>query len=339
MNVIPSRRDEESTDKNTTAYELRLWPSPYLQAYCLEHFLLECKTYHEQENERYNKLVSYSREVFLARKIKEEESNKPIRAPSRRQPTRQAKEKHSVLDMTPPPTPQMISHVPSRPENPSNIPLKPARLEKEFKESPEGGMFRVLSQLRKRLELHESWEEYRRPLEAKIDEKASELRARMEIGKYAHKNCIFSEPLGVDCRYCGFADTVLDDGATTPRKLAAPAPMHMTTKASNTAESEVAFRGASFVVDVCGEKIMLILVGFKGVLDLCVELFAVGESLPDSPTSLSIRHGNIELRLGDLKIAGTKRGGQDQKPGRGPKRQKHESAEKDRLPGADELVS
>ncbi|KAI0858443.1 hypothetical protein F4860DRAFT_526941 [Xylaria cubensis] len=339
MNLIPSGRDEESTDKNTKAYELRLWPSLYLQAYCLDHFLEECKTYHEQENERYNKLVSYSREGFLNRKIKEEDSNKPVRAPTRRQPTRQAKEKHSVLDMTPPPTPMMLFDLPSKPEKPSNTPLKPARLEKEFKESSEGAMFRVLSQLRKRLELHKSWEEYRRPLEAKIDEKARELRARMESGKYAHKNCIFSDPLGVDCRYCGFTDTVLEDGATTPRNLAAPAAMHMITRASNTAESEVAFRGANFVVDVCGEKTMVLLVGFNGVLDLCAELFAEEEVLPDSPTSLSVRLGNIELRLGDLRIAGTKRGGQDQKPGRGPKRQKHESAEKDRPPDADGLVS
>ncbi|TRX88996.1 hypothetical protein FHL15_010118 [Xylaria flabelliformis] len=310
MSAIPSGLDEESTDKNTKAYELRLWPSPYLQAYCLDHFLLECKTYHEQENERYNKLVSYSRNGFLARKIKEEESNKPVRAPTRRQPTRQAKEKHSVLDMTPPPTPQMISHLPSKPEKPSDTPLKPARLEKEFKESPEGAMFRVLSQLRKRLELHKGWEDYRRPLEAKIGEKTRELRAKMESGKYAHKDYIFSEPLGVDCRYCGFTDTVLDDGATTPRKLAMPAPMHMTTKASNTAESEIAFRGTNLVVDVCGEKTMIILVGFKGVLDLCAELLAEEEALPDSPTSLSIRLGNSKLRLEDLKIAGAKRGGQ-----------------------------
>ncbi|KAI1735634.1 hypothetical protein F4680DRAFT_469819 [Xylaria scruposa] len=322
MNNVFNTRDDESANVCTRAHELRLWPSPYLQAYCLYHFLEECKTYHEQENERYNKLVSYSRDVFLKRKIKEEESSKSIQAPTRRQPTRQAKQKHSVLDMTPPPTP-MESQLPPAPEKPSNTPLKPARLEKEFKESPEGSMFRVLSQLRRKLELHKSWEEYRQLLEPKIHEKARELLVGIENGKGAHEKCIFDKPLGVDCRYCGFKDTVLDDNdATTPRKLAAPAAMHMITRASNTAESEVAFRGTNFVVDVCGENTTIILIGLKGVLDLCAELLAEEEALPDSPTSLSACLGNIELRPEDLKIAGTKRGVQEPKLGRGRKRQK-----------------
>ncbi|KAI1750746.1 hypothetical protein F4782DRAFT_541425 [Xylaria castorea] len=325
MNGIPNGRDEESTDTDTRTYELRLWPPPYLQAYCLDHFLIECKTYHEQENERYNKLVVHSREIFLNRKNKEKQSNKPIRAPTRRQPTRQAKERHSVLDMTPPPTPtvQIELQLPPMPKRPSNTPLKPARLERAFKESPEGGMFRVLSQLRQRLELHKSWEEYRRPLEAKIYERVRELRVKMKNGKDPHEECIFGEPLGIDCRYCGFVDTVRDDDVTTPRKLAAPAAMHTIAKASNTKESEIAFRGTNFIVDVCGEKTMVILVDFKGVLSLCAELFAEDEALPDSPTSLSVRLANTRLQPEDINIAGTKRRLEEQNPGRGRKRQKN----------------
>ncbi|KAI0544751.1 hypothetical protein F4679DRAFT_600370 [Xylaria curta] len=297
MSSITNSRDEKSTNTDTTAYELRLWPSPYLQAYCLDHFLLECKTYHSQENSRYNKLVSYSREIFLTRKNKEEEQSNKVQAPTRRQPTRQAKEKHSVVDMTPPQTP-MDPQFPPIPEKPSNTPLKPARLEKEFKASPEGEVFRVLSQLRRKLDLHKSWEEYRRLLEAKIYGKVKELRAKMENGKGAHEKCIFSNPLGIDCRYCGFTDSVLDNNTTTPRKLAAPAAMHMITKANSTVESEVAFRGTNFVIDACGEKTMIILVGFKGVLDLCAEMLAEEEeALPNSPTGLFVRLSNCGRKI------------------------------------------
>ncbi|KAI8945727.1 hypothetical protein F4801DRAFT_597544 [Xylaria longipes] len=318
-------RDEDSTYTDTRAYELRLWPPPYLQAYCLDHFLMECKIHHEQENERYNKLVVYSREVFLDRQNKKQLSNKLIRAPTRRQPTRQAKEKHSVLDMTPPPTPTPPTEpqYPPKPEKPSNTPLKPARLEKAFTKSREGGMFRVLSQFHQKLELHKSWEEYLQPLKEKVLETANRLRAKVENGKGAHENCIFDEPLGTECRYCGFIDTVQDDEATTPRKLAAPAAMHAITAASDTKDSEVRFRGTNFIVDICGERIMIVLVSFKGVLDLCAELFAEEEPLPDSPTSLSVRLGNIKLQLEDIDIAGTKRRLEDQRSDTGRKRRKY----------------
>ncbi|KAI0454177.1 hypothetical protein F5B21DRAFT_504669 [Xylaria acuta] len=318
-------RDEDKTDTDTRAYELRLWPPPYLQAYCLDHFLMECKTYHEQENDRYNKLVVYSREVFLDRKNKDKLSDKPILPPTRRQPARQAKEKHSVLDMTPPPTPTPTEpQCPPRPKRPSNTPLKPARLEAAFTKSQEGAMFRVLSQLRRKLELHKSWIYYRQSLEDEVQETAGRLRAKIENGKDTHENCIFSEPLGVECRYCGFVDTVRDDEATTPRKLAAPAAMHAIAKASSdTRGSEVTFRGTSFIVDVCSGKIVVILVSFKGVLDLCAGLFAEEEALPDSPSSLSHRLSNIKLQPEDVGIAGTKRRLEEPKPGKSRKRQKY----------------
>ncbi|KAH8165168.1 hypothetical protein CIB48_g3101 [Xylaria polymorpha] len=326
LRIIDNKtRNEDSTEIDMRAYELRLWPPPYLQAYCLDHFLMECKTYHEQENDRYNKLAVYSREVFLDRQDKKKPSKKAIRAPTRRQPTRQAKERHLVLDMTPPPTPTPLAEpqCPPIPKKPSNTPLKPAGREKAFTKSQEGGMFRVLSQLHRKLELHKSWEEYRQPLEDKIQEMASRLRSKMENGKDAHKNCIFGEPLGIDCRYCGFVETVQDDDATTPRKLAAPAAMHMITAASDTTESEVRFRGTNFVVDVCGEKTMIVLMRFKGVLDLCAELCAEEEPLPDSPASLSHRLGNIKLQPQDVDIAGTKRRLEERDPGRGRKRLKY----------------
>ncbi|KAI0441605.1 hypothetical protein F4803DRAFT_551968 [Xylaria telfairii] len=322
INTESYTRNEGCTEIDMRAYELRLWPPPYLQAYCLDHFLMECKTYYEQENDRNNKLAVYCRGVFLDRQDKKKASKKTAQAPTRRQPTRQAKERHSVLDMTPPSTPTESQCLPT-PKKPLNTPLKPAARERAFMKSHEGGMFRVLSQLHQKLELHKSWEEYCQPLEDKIQEMASRLRSKMENGKDTHRNCIFGEPLGIDCRYCGFVGTVQDNEATTPRKLAAPAAMHMITAASDTTESEVRFRGTNFVVDVCGEKTMIVLMRFKGVLDVCAELCAEEEPLPDSPASLSHRLGNIKMPPEDVDIAGTKRRLEERNPSRSRKRRKY----------------
>ncbi|KAI0469176.1 hypothetical protein F4859DRAFT_523402 [Xylaria cf. heliscus] len=161
------------------------------------------------------------------------------------------------------------------------------------------------------------------------------------LGHDAYKNCIFSDPLGVECRYCGFVDMMQDDDATTPRKLAAPAAMHAIPAASDTKESEISFRGTNFIIDVCGQKVMIILVNFKGVLDLCAELFTGGQPLPHSFVSLSCCLGNIRLQPEAIGVTATKRRLREQKlPDRGCKRQKYSAGTKVwEIPGLREQMS
>ncbi|RWA08645.1 hypothetical protein EKO27_g6469 [Xylaria grammica] len=204
------------------AHESRLCPPPRLQAYCLDHFLMECEIYHEQENNRYHKLVAHSRQMFLEKQSQDNSSNQPASAPMRLQPSRRAKENRSNA-ATPEPT--ALRGPPSRQGRPT---------------------------------FH----------------------------------------------------TVQDNVATTPRKLAPPAPMHDIHPqfiGGNVKESGLMFRGINFFVDVCGNKTMIILVDFKGLLDLCVELSEEEEALPDSPTSLFARLSSIESKPRGTSAAGAKR--------------------------------
>ncbi|KAI2636796.1 hypothetical protein GGS21DRAFT_542719 [Xylaria nigripes] len=299
-----SDRNGGGSEIGARAYQLRLWPPPCLQAYCLDHFMMECEIYHEQENDRYHKLVAHTREKFLADRNKKKPSKKPAQAPTRHQPPRQAKGKTS--SQVPPPTKAPKPQRPPRPREPPNAPFKPARLEKAFKDSQAGSMVRILSSFHEKLDLHKSWEDYRPPLENKIREAENRQRAELKKGKKAHENCAFGGPLGMECRYCGFAGTVQCDDAVTPRKLAAPAAMHSIAP-GDTQEWGVMFRGTNFFVDVCGAKTMIVLVDFRGVLDLCAELFGEQEAMPDSPTSLTARLGSIGSRPDDVKAVEAKR--------------------------------
>ncbi|KAI1125467.1 hypothetical protein F5Y10DRAFT_268097 [Nemania abortiva] len=295
-------------DSDTRAYELRLWPPPCQQAYCLDHFLMECQIYHEQENGRYKELVAHYREMFLERQDKKKPSNIPNPAPVRRQPTRRAKENHSILEMTPPPTPPE-SKQPPGPKRPLNAPFKPPRLEKAFMKSQEGVISQNLTEFYEKLELDKGWEEYRPPLENKIQEAAGQLRDEIENGRGAHTNCIFGGLLRIECRYCGFIDTVQDDDGVTPRKLAAPAAMHAINPlvtSGDTKEPGFTFRGINFTIDVCGEKAMIVLLKLKGALDLCAGLFEE-EVVPGSPASLSAYLSNTMLETGVSSAIGTKR--------------------------------
>jgi hypothetical protein len=78
-----------------------------------------------------------------------------------------------------------------------------------------------------------------------------------------------------------------NDGEISSRKLAAPAAMH-DIQPADYKEGGVKFRGMEFFVDVCGDRTMMVLGSFKGVLDLCDELFE-GEIMSESPISLSAR--------------------------------------------------
>lgn len=55
----------------------------------------------------------------------------------------------------------------------------------------------------------------------------------------AHANCVFSEPLGIECRYCGFAEHIHEEDEQgepiTPRKLAPPAAMRAIRRLSESA--------------------------------------------------------------------------------------------------------
>ncbi|KAI0103063.1 hypothetical protein GGR51DRAFT_573463 [Nemania sp. FL0031] len=318
-------RHDNSLDSDARVSELWLWPPPCWQAYCLDHFLMECEIYHRQENEQYNILVAYSRQVFLDKQNRKKTSSTPNPTPTRRQPTRRAKENHSVLEITPPPTPSE-SQQPPRPKKLSITSFKPPRLEKTFMKSQEGDLFRVLTEFYEKLELEKSWEAHYRPsLENAIRETAERLRAEAGNGQDAHMNCIFDGPLEVECRYCGFVDTVQSGEAVRPRKLAAPAPMHAIkslARSGNIKEPEVTFCGASFLVDVCSEKVMIVLVKLKGVLDLCAELFEGKGAVPSSPASLSAYLSNAELEYRDPRAMRTKRRTAELVSNREPKRRK-----------------
>jgi hypothetical protein len=132
---------------------------------------MECEIYHEQENERYDKLAAHSQTIFLE---KQKKPRKWAPAPSRRQPSRRAKEKHSALEV------KLKLQRRSSPKKPSSAPSKPLRLEKAFVDSQEGVMYRILSILREKLELHDSWEDYLSALEGAIRETATRLRTEME---------------------------------------------------------------------------------------------------------------------------------------------------------------
>ncbi|KAI0872429.1 hypothetical protein GGS24DRAFT_508784 [Hypoxylon argillaceum] len=319
-------RVEDSLESNPRAHNSWLWPPPSQQAYCLDHFLMECEIYHEQENDRYNKLAAHSRHLFLERQNRKKppKISNPVPTPTRRQPTRRAKENHSVLDMTPPLAPSEPQQPPST-KRPSSASFKPQRLERAFAKSQEGAMFRVLTERHEELKLGTSWEDYRSSLERKIQETADRLRAEIENAKDARTNCLFGGPLGIKCRYCGFVDTVPDGDAGTRRKLAAPAAMHTVYPLARNCDAknpELTFRGVGFIVDVCGEETMIVLVNFKGVLDLCAELFEKEDAIPSSPAGLSAYLSNSKPELGFFHVGGAKRRIESLGSGRGPKRWK-----------------
>ena len=178
--------DDDSSDSDARAHELRLWPPPRLQAYCLDHFLMECEIYHEQENDRYDKLVAHSRESFKKKSPLSSQFKPRIIPPTRRQPARQAKEKYAVLGAGAGVEVRGIGvgtrpiRGPPRPRRRSSAPFSPAKLEKAFRESQQGAMFRILTGFYKKLELHKSWEEYRLLLESKVLELVERLKTEAE---------------------------------------------------------------------------------------------------------------------------------------------------------------
>ncbi|KAJ8132157.1 hypothetical protein O1611_g1467 [Lasiodiplodia mahajangana] len=118
---------------------------------------------------------------------------------------------------------------------------------------------------------------------------------------------------------------MVQDGDGRPRKLAAPAPMHTIkplTRSGNVKEPGLTFGGVSFIVDVCSDKAMIVLVRLKGVLDLCAELFEEEGVVPGIPTSLSAYLSNAELKAKDLSVIRPKRPTEEPVSGREPKRGK-----------------
>ncbi|KAI1275954.1 hypothetical protein F5Y07DRAFT_389590 [Xylaria sp. FL0933] len=285
-------RDDGSSNSGVRASEFRLWPPPRLQAYCLDHFMMECNIYYEQENERYSELVNYSRETFLQKQGHRKTISQAASAPTRIQPSRKAKDKHSLEGTKLPTTPRGASG----PTGSSNVPFKPPKLERVFKKSPQGAMFRTLTELRKRLGLQKSWEEYCVALEGTIKGLTSRLLVEIEKGKTIHRNCVFHTPLAIECRHCNFVDKSQDDEAVTPRKLAPPAQLQAVkclSGGNDAKESKLTFRGIEFIVDICGEKTMVVLMGMKGLLDLCAEMFEEEEAAPGIPTSLFARFDSM----------------------------------------------
>lgn len=167
----PDDYDDKYSEPDTLINEMRLWPPSYLQAYCLEHFLMECEIYYKHEKERYDKLVAHSREAFLARKKK---LRKPATVPTRRQPSRRAKDKHSVTENT------RKAQKPPRPKSPSSAPFKPRKLEKEFTDSREGLMQRIMSAFRAKLGFEGSWVDYKSLLEMEIEKTVERLQVEKQ---------------------------------------------------------------------------------------------------------------------------------------------------------------
>ncbi|KAI1360961.1 hypothetical protein F5Y08DRAFT_348288 [Xylaria arbuscula] len=329
--------DNDSSDsENSRAHELRLWPPPRLQAYCLDHFLIECEIYHEQENDRYTKLVAHSRESF---KRKSPEQFKPvIIPPTRRQPSRRAKDKHAVIgaglevETQTREVAATLSRGPPRPRRLSSAPFKPAKLEKAFKESQQGAMVRILTGFYKKLELHKNWTQYRSLLLSKVQELVDRLKTEAENkqGRPAHANCVFRGPLGVECRYCGFVDLVHEDEAVTPRKLAPPAAMRAIRRLSESEDSNdpakggsrLTLRGTDIIVDVCNGNTMIVLVNLKGILELCAKALEDENVVLASPTTLSTRMTANQESTGVTKAGGVKRGTGESDIGGGRKRRK-----------------
>ncbi|KAI1348501.1 hypothetical protein F5Y01DRAFT_328395 [Xylaria sp. FL0043] len=169
-------RDDGSSNPGTRASELRLRPPPRLQAYCLDHFMMECNIYYEPESERYSELVNYSRETFLQKQGHRKSISQAASAPTCIQPCRKAKEKRSLEGTKLPTTPRGAPG----PTGSSNVPSRPPKLERAFKKSPQGALFRTLTELRKTLGLQKSWEEYRGALEGRIKGPTSRLLVKIE---------------------------------------------------------------------------------------------------------------------------------------------------------------
>lgn len=105
---------------------------------------------------------------------------------------------------------------------------------------------------------------------------------------------------------------------------------------SGAGDAEVEFRGIRFIVDVCGgKKTMVVLVGFKGVLDLCATVFGEGEDVPDSPASLAARFYAMETERDDASIAGSKRRSEEQGPAKKRKTRKQDTESDEKGGGSD----
>ncbi|KAI1322847.1 hypothetical protein F5Y16DRAFT_404030 [Xylariaceae sp. FL0255] len=259
-NAVQEPQDGPELELNPSSkstHQLLLWPPPCLQVYCLDHFVMECEIYYEQENERYEKLITYSRDQF-----KKKNNMATSLAPTRRQPSRQAK---------------MSQCLPEMRARRANSPFKPSAVEKRFAKSSEGELAQILNGLCEKYALNKTWAAYRTGayrtgLESAMQEAITDLREKeKQNGKQSHVDCRFVDPLGMECRYCGSQDAILEDGLT-PRKLAPPAAMHRLDP-GDMPEKTVDFRGVQFSVDICGrDDVKIILERFPDILDGCAKL-------------------------------------------------------------------
>ncbi|KAI1341313.1 hypothetical protein F5Y15DRAFT_414427 [Xylariaceae sp. FL0016] len=134
-----------------------IWPPPDYQAYCLEHFLVECALYHRFESAKYEALENQ----LIGCANKAEPPQRPPKIPARVQPPRLAKTRSNTMQV-------MKTKLGSRK-------LKSGRIF-DAAEKPEL-MLHVLRDIRIELELHKPWQEFKKSLE----QVTTQVGARLNI--------------------------------------------------------------------------------------------------------------------------------------------------------------
>ncbi|CAJ2504771.1 Uu.00g121650.m01.CDS01 [Anthostomella pinea] len=258
----------QSLEKNDES-PARLWPPPLYQAYCLDHFLMECSIYHDEENRKFRIMADQLR--ILTQMTKK--PSKWSAAPTRVQPSRRAREKRANPEAETKTKTIQSQSVSQEDEEEKSVEPDPAEADKGLKV------------LHERLDLHIPWLDYKEQLYTRVRETSDHLNAKNEgegVRTPTHTDCAFAGALALECRYCGLRDTILDEGALTPRKLAPPAPMHLIEAEDILPDQVGQFAGITFAVDICGVEEKLVLLKLVGLQDICKdELERTGTGSPD----------------------------------------------------------
>ncbi|KAI0129776.1 hypothetical protein BJ170DRAFT_617514 [Xylariales sp. AK1849] len=253
-------RNEEIVVSPISHWDLtqkRAWPpSPY-QAYCVKHFLQECLVYYSLEKEKLKREESR----LIPADLKPNDSGKVAVKPARVQPSRGAKKVTEEKKTT---------------------------LKKEPKEIREARS--TLQGLSESLNLHLPWPSFTTRLEAQIAQVRSTIYAYREKTKtstktrkrrrsseqvlagedvsFGHPSCPFEKGIRLDCRYCQYRPTDLDQRDEPPIRSAPVAPMHLIEMDNIAGEQVAQLGGLRFAVDVCGKEEKIVLLKMKTLNDL-----------------------------------------------------------------------
>ncbi|KAI1373150.1 hypothetical protein F4677DRAFT_430394 [Hypoxylon crocopeplum] len=217
-----------------------LWPPPLYQAYCKFHFLKECSLYHLKENEDFK----------LINKTRTPKSRWPA-VPTRVQPARRAREK------------KWKDH-PGAPNSRWNSPTRG---------SESNDLDTTLEIRHKQLQLLVPWPLYKTRLEHEIKQISDKLSRedKPEANESPHLDYSPKNELYLQCRYCKFDPEVIDCEGSAPRRLAPPAPMHLTQLEDLREEQVGEFPGLKFAVDVHGEQEIITLLEMEKFSELAFQ--------------------------------------------------------------------